>query len=264
MQVQIAEMMDSVKKKRPLVHHITNYVTVNDCANICICSGGAPVMTDEAKDIPEMVRISSAVVLNIGTLNETTVDSMLLAGKTAKRFGIPVILDPVGVGATEYRTDVAWKLIKRAEVSVIKGNGGEISVLAGMGGIVKGVDSISGSRDENAAISLASMTGAVVAATGKTDYVSDGKTTYILNNGCDMMETVSGTGCMACSVVGAYVGACGASAESVAAAISAFSIAGEISGEKAFGPGSFKTKLFDSLYNLTPEEAKKRAKISEA
>ncbi len=261
MEIQIAEMMDNVKKKRPLVHHITNYVTVNDCANICICSGGSPVMTDEAKDIPEMVRMSSAVVLNIGTLNETTVDSMLLASKTAKRFGIPVILDPVGVGATEYRTDVAWKIIKKGSVSVIKGNCGEISVLAGMGGEVKGVDSISGSKDENAAIALAKETGAIVGATGKTDYVSNGEVTYELNNGCDLMEAVSGTGCMASSVVGAYVGACGASPESVAAAIAVFSIAGEISSEKVCGPGSFKTNLFDSLYNLTAKDVESRLKI---
>ncbi len=252
-----AEMMRDVREKKPLVHHITNYVTVNDCANVCICAGGAPVMTDEAKDIPEMVAMASAVVLNIGTLNERTVGSMLLAGKEANRNNVPVILDPVGAGATSYRTSVASDILAKVEVAVIKGNSGEISVLAGLGGKVRGVDSVGGSEGAgNAAVSLAERTGAVVAATGKTDYVSDGKVLNILKNGSDMLETVSGTGCMTASVVGCYAGACGVSADSVSAGISVFNIAAEkaVAGGKVFGPASFKTKLLDSLYGLTEED----------
>ena len=248
-----SEMMRKVRETCPLVHHITNYVTVNDCANICICAGGSPVMTDAEKDVPDMVKLSSAVVLNIGTLNDRTIDSMLLAGRTANSLGVPVILDPVGVGATPYRTETAWRILDNVKVAVIKGNHGEISVLAGSGGKVRGVDSVSGSDDTaSAARELALRTGAIVAATGPVDYVSDGRTVVTLRNGSEFMGTVSGTGCM----LGAYVGACGVSLESVASAVSVFTIASEVAVRegKVFGPGSFKTKLFDSLYNLKTED----------
>lgn len=252
-----ADMMARVRAMRPLVHHITNYVTVNDCANVCICAGGSPVMTDEVRDIPEMVALASAVVLNIGTLNERVLESMAVAGREANRNDVPVILDPVGVGATSYRTAAVRKLMDAVEISVIKGNGGEIGVLAGLGGEVRGVDSVSGSDDAGAAVSsLAERTGAVVAATGETDYVSDGRSLAVLRNGSPMLEKVSGTGCMVSSVAGCYAGACGVSVASVSAAISVFNIASEkaVEGGKVFGPASFKTKLLDSLYGLSKED----------
>lgn len=252
-----SEMMLKVRETCPLVHHLTNYVTVNDCANICICCGGSPVMSDAAEDVPDMVKIASSVVLNIGTLNPRTVESMILAGKTANGLGIPVILDPVGVGATPYRTETVERILGSVKVSVIKGNHGEISVLAGLGGEVRGVDSVSGGNNiSEAVLNLARKTGAVVAATGPVDYVSDGKEVIALSNGSEYMSTVSGTGCMVSSVVGAYVGACGASAESVSSAISVVNIASEVavSEKKVFGPASFKTKLLDSLYNLKTED----------
>ncbi len=247
-------MMTNVRAKCPLVHMITNYVTVNDCANICICAGGSPVMTDATGDILEMVNLASAVVLNIGTLNNRTIDSMILAGKIANTKNIPVILDPVGVGATEYRTETAKKILKEVKVDIIKGNHGEISILAGLGGEVRGVDSAKGAENvAEAAKTLALRTGCVVAATGSIDYVSDGNSVITLNNGSKWMSTVSGTGCMLSAVVGAYVGACGPTPESVASAISVLNIASEVAteGGKVFGPASFKTKLLDSLYNLT-------------
>ena len=252
-----SDMMEKVRRTCPLVHHITNYVTVNDCANMCICAGGSPVMTDAEKDVPDMVKLASAVVLNIGTLNDRTIGSMLLAGKTANSLGIPVILDPVGVGATPYRTETARRILDEVRIAVIKGNHGEISVLAGSGGKVRGVDSVSGSDDiASSARELALRTGAIVAATGPVDYVSDGKTVITLRNGSEFMGTVSGTGCMLSSVTGAYIGACGVSLESVASAVSVFTIASEVAirDGKVFGPGSFRTKLFDSLYNLKTED----------
>lgn len=256
-----SEHMKKVRDTCPLVHHITNYVTVNDCANICICAGGSPVMTDESKDVPDMVKIASAVVLNIGTLNERTVQSMLLAGKCANDAGIPVILDPVGVGATQYRTAVAELILKKVKVSVIKGNHGEISVLAGLGGEVRGVDSVSGANDvASATLALAKRTGTIVAATGPVDYVSDGESVVSRSNGSPLLATVSGTGCMTSSVVGAYVGACGGSMESVASAISVMCIASEIAAEDpaVTGPGTFKPKLLDAMYNLKSEDVDAR------
>lgn len=249
-----SEMMEKVHAKCPLVHMITNYVTVNDCANICICAGGSPVMTDAAEDIPEMVGLASAVVLNIGTLNNRVIESMILAGKTANAKNIPVILDPVGVGATKYRTETAERILKEVKVDVIKGNHGEISILAGLGGEVRGVDSAKGADNvAEATKTLAVKTGCIVAATGPVDYVSDGHHPITLRNGSEWMSTVSGTGCMLSAVVGAYVGACGPTLESVASAISVLNIASEAAAEggKVFGPASFKTKLLDGLYNLT-------------
>lgn len=250
MQHSVSEMMARVRAARPLVHQITNYVTVNDCANATLCAGGSPVMTDAAEDVPDMASISSAVVLNMGTLNARTVESMLAAGKAANDRGIPVVFDPVGAGATPYRTAVARRLIASLDLAAIKGNCGEISVLAGLGGEVRGVDSASSCDGSDAVRSLSSETGAVVAMTGPTDYVSDGRVSVALSNGHPLLECVSGTGCMVSSVCGCYVGANGASADSVAAAISVFAIAGEVAAEAAGGPGTFKPLLLDALYNL--------------
>ncbi len=259
MREDIAEMMRIVRERTPLVHHITNYVTVNDCANACICAGAAPVMTDEALDVPGIVRISSAVVLNIGTLNRRTVASMRIAADEARRADVPLVVDPVGAGATAYRTETARELIKGG-VDVIKGNGGEIAVLAGMSGEVRGVDSVSDSGGD-AAAALAVSAGCIAAATGPTDYVSDGRTSYAVGNGCGLMERVSGTGCMAASLVGAYTGACGVSAEAVTAALTVFAVAGEIAGEGSPGPGTFRMRLLDALEGLRPEDILERADV---
>lgn len=249
-----SSLMANVRAKSPLVHLITNYVTVNDCANVAICAGGSPIMTDEMKDVVDISKIASAVVLNMGTLNVRTVDSMLLAGKVANENGVPVIFDPVGAGASRYRNEVADRILKNVKVAVIKGNAGEIGFLSGTGGEVKGVDSVSASNEVAAVESLARKYNCVVAMSGKIDYVSDGKTTVKLSNGHDFMGCVSGTGCMLAAVVGCYVGANGASVESVSSAITAFSLAGEIAGPKSEGPGTFKQRMLDALYNLTDEQ----------
>ncbi len=252
-----SEAMNLVRNKVPLVHHITNYVTVNDCANICICAGGSPVMTDAIEDVPDMVAISSATVLNIGTLNERTVASMRVAHRTAVSKGIPIVLDPVGAGATAYRTSVSEELISLGP-SVIKGNAGEIGFLAGTGGDVKGVDSHGSTDIEEAVRILAQRAGCIVAATGEIDYVSDGTTVLRLSNGCDLQSRVSGTGCMLSSVVGAYVGACGASIDSVASAITVFNIAAEVASEDCNGPGTFKPALMDALASLDADTVDSR------
>ena len=256
-----SDFMKIVREKTPLVHHITNYVTVNDCANVTICAGGSPVMSDEAKDIVDISRISSAVVLNMGTLNERTVESIIISGKVANENGIPVVFDPVGAGASAYRNEVADRVLREVKVDVIKGNAGEIGVLSGIGGEVRGVDSVSSNNEKLATEALAKKYNCVVALTGKTDYVSDGERTITLKNGHDLMGCVSGTGCMVSSVVGCYVGANGVSVDSVAAAISTFSIAGEIAAETANGPGTFKVNLLDSLFNLTCEKFDEMRKV---
>ena len=251
-------MLMNVWSKKPLVCQITNYVTVNDCANITICAGGSPVMTDAIEDIEDMVKISSALVLNIGTLNSRTVESMMLAGVTANKCGIPIILDPVGAGATRFRTETAKRLMDRLDIAVIKGNSGEIATLCGLDGKVRGVDSDS-VFGADAALKLALKTGSIVAMTGKVDYVSDGKDTYKLENGTPNLDCISGSGCMLSAVTGCYVAANGVSIDSVISAISAFNIAGElVTGSE--GPGTFKARLFDSLYNLSEADIAARTR----
>lgn len=251
MEFRPSEFMAKVRSSVPLVHHITNYVTVNDCANICICAGGSPVMTD-GPDTAEMVGISSSTVLNIGTLNPRTVDSMAVAADAA-RGRIPIVLDPVGAGATTYRTETARMLMSR-HPDVIKGNAGEIGVLSGAGGDVRGVDSAGSDDAADATVELARKAGCVVASTGKVDYVSDGSVLLELSNGSDMLGMVSGTGCMVSSVVGCYVGACGADVMSVAAAITAFNVASERAAGDSRGPGTFKPVLMDALHSLNGED----------
>lgn len=256
----IGTYMRNVWSKKPLVCQMTNYVTVNDCANITICAGGAPVMTDAIEDVEDMLKISSALVLNIGTLNSRTVESMMLAGKTANRLSIPVVFDPVGVGATTYRTQTATDILKEIKVSVIKGNAGEIATLCGLDGKVRGVDSDS-DFGADAPMTLALRTGSIVAMTGKVDYVSDGNDTFRLENGTANLDCISGTGCMLSSVTGCYVGANGAEIQSVIAAVTAFNVAAELI-TKSEGPGTFKARLFDSLYNLSYEDAESRMRVS--
>ncbi len=256
------DMLKNVKEKKPLVCQITNNVTINDCANITICAGGAPVMTDSLADAIEMVGMASALVLNIGTVNDDTLEMMVSAGKVANDCNIPVILDPVGAGATGFRSRAAEGIMRNVKVSVIKGNAGEIASLLGQKGKVRGVDS-DASSEASDCIELAKRLGVIVAMSGETDYVSDGETTYALSNGIPMMDMVSGTGCMLSSVIGCYVGANGVSVESVSAAITAFTVAGELADDSK-GPGSYKVNLLDSIYSLTPDAVDSRAKVGKA
>lgn len=257
MEIRFSEYLERVRAARPLVHHITNYVTVNDCANICICAGGSPVMTD-GEDVADMVSIASVSVLNIGTLNERTVHSMEVAASVAAG-RIPFLLDPVGAGATQYRTDVS-EMLMRFHPTVIKGNAGEIGVLSGIGGDVKGVDSHGSSDAEAAVRALSRATGSIVVATGAEDYVSDGETVLRLENGTEMLENVSGTGCMLSSVVGCYIGACGRDIMAVAAAVTAFNVAAEVAAEDSRGPGTFKSALMDAMFSLDGRTLDSKAK----
>jgi len=257
-----AEALKKVRDKRPLVHHITNYVTVNDCANITLCVGGAPVMADAIEEVEEMVHLASALVLNIGTLNSAQVESMLKAGRAANRLSIPVVLDPVGAGATKLRTEVARKLLDQLDITILKGNAGEIGVLAGTGGSVRGVDSMGAQGDPvMVASELARTSGAIVIMSGPTDVVSDGKRTSLVDNGHAMMGSISGTGCMAASVAGAFAAVNEDKVLAATAAMVSLGIVGENSAKRAEGPGSFKMALFDEMAALAPEEMAKRAKV---
>ena len=258
----LAGLLDAVRSQRPLVHHITNSVTVNDCANITICAGAAPVMADAPEEVAEMVTAASALVLNIGTLSQGQVDAMLIAGRRANTLGIPLILDPVGVGATRFRTETAWRLLDSLEITVLKGNAGEIGVLAGTGGSVRGVDSGGAPDDPIETVrECARSIGAVVAMTGAVDVIADQKRVFLVENGDPMMDRLSGTGCMAASVTGAFAAVGDDHAVSTAAALAAFGLAGERGARGARGPYSFRTALFDEFARLTPDDLARHARI---
>ncbi|KDE56118.1 hydroxyethylthiazole kinase [Methanoculleus sp. MH98A] len=259
-----AGLLAAVRSGRPLVHHITNSVTINDCANITICAGAAPVMAEAPEEVGEMVAAAGALVLNIGTLSATQVEAMLIAGRRANELGIPVVLDPVGVGATEFRTATAHRLLDALDIAVLKGNAGEIGVLAGTGGSVRGVDSggVAGDPVETAR-ECARSTGTVVAMTGAIDVVTDGSRVFLVRNGNPAMDRLSGTGCMASSVTAAFVAVADDYAVASAAALAAFGLAGERGAAGARGPYTFRTALFDELAGLSPDDLARHARIEE-
>lgn len=258
----LASLLAAVRSHRPLVHHITNSVTINDCANITISVGAAPVMAEAPEEVAEMVSAAGALVLNIGTLSQGQVDAMLIAGRRANVLGIPVILDPVGAGATRFRTETAWRLLDSLDVAVLKGNAGEIGVLAGTGGSVRGVDSggIAGDPVETVR-ECARATGTVVAMTGPVDVVADKRRVFQVGNGNPMMDHLSGTGCMAASVTGAFAAVADDYVVTTAAALAAFGLAGERAAAGARGPYSFRTALFDELSVLTPGDLAEHARV---
>jgi len=263
-----SDLFARVREKRPLVNHITNYVTVNDCANITLCAGGAPVMADAPEEAAEMTSIASSLVLNIGTLNAAQIESMILAGKMANRRGIPVIrrLRSGGRGSTRVPDGLSTKrLLDELEITVLKGNAAEIGVVAGVEAVVRGVDSCGLAGDPvMIGRGLAQKLGCTVAISGATDIVTDGKHTLLVDNGHPLMGSISGTGCMAASVIGAF---CAESEDCVtasAAAFAALGLAGERAAAVAHGPLSFKVALFDELASLTPQDLGAGARIRTA
>ena len=244
-------LLAKVREARPLVHHLTNVVTVNDCANVTLSVGGAPVMADAPEEVAAMAGMADALVLNIGTLSSPQVESMLLAGRAANERGIPVVLDPVGAGATSYRTATAARLLEALEIAVLKGNAGEIGTIAGSGGRVRGVDSAGLAADPaEVCSSLAGRFGCVVALSGPVDVVSDGYRTAFVENGHPLMGVVSGTGCMAGSVTGAFAAITDDRFAATVAALATFGLAGERAARGASGPGSFRPALLDALAAL--------------
>lgn len=263
---QINEALNALHVKKPLVHHITNYVTVNDCANVVLAIGASPVMADELKEVGDMVSICNALVLNIGTGNERTLLSMIEAGRVANAKNIPVLLDPVGIGATPFRFESVALLLKEVKFSVIRGNMAEIKNIAGLEAKSAGVDSLDDESDGGKiAKALALKLGCTIAITGKTDIVSDGIQTYALDNGDINLTKVTGTGCMTSSLIGSFLGANNNPQVSAIAGIWSMSIAGENatcklkSGE---GIGSFKVYLMDAISGMSGDIFDEKGKIA--
>jgi len=258
----LGTLLGDLRAKRPLVHHITNAVTINDCANATIAIGGAPVMAEAMEEVAEMVTIADALVLNIGTLSRQQILSMIEAGHAANQKGIPIILDPVGAGATTMRTESSRILLEELKIAVLKGNAGEIGVLAGADAKVRGVDSCGISGDiAVVAKAFAKEKGIVVAVSGKTDIATDGRRTVFVENGHERMGRLSGTGCMAASLTGAFSAVTEDRVAAAAAAFSAFGIAGELAAPGAAGPYSYRSALVDRVAALTPADITKHARI---
>jgi hydroxyethylthiazole kinase len=251
-----------LRERKPLVHQITNYVVMNETANATLALGALPVMAHAPEEVEEMASVAGALVLNIGTLSEHWVDAMLLAGKAASG---PIVLDPVGAGATRYRTDTAKRLLDELEIAVVRGNAAEVATLAGRQAEIRGVESI-GVEGSNADLArdASRALGSVVAVTGATDHVSDGQRVVAVSNGHELLGTVSGTGCMSTSVTGSFLAAKPAEPlDAAAEALVAFGVAGEDAAREARGPGTFHAALYDALYNLDPDTLDGRAKVAE-
>lgn len=268
--IQVGKWLDKVREMRPLVHNITNVVVTNISANALLSIGASPVMAYAKQEVADMARLASGLALNMGTLDESVVESMLIAGQAANEAGVPVVFDPVGVGATPYRNEVAEQVTRQLNLTVLRGNVGEMGVLLGAGGEVKGVDAAgAGANLPDVMKRYAKQKGCVVIATGETDYVTDGETIWELDNGHELMAAITGSGCMATAILGAFTGVAGRQAdartyaEACVAALTCYNVAGEIAAEQAKGPGTFQASLFDALFHLKSKEAESRAKITE-
>lgn len=267
-------ILENVRRKTPLVHCITNYVTVNDCANILLACGGSPIMADDQDEVEDITSICGALCVNIGTLNRRTISSMLKAGKKANEVGHPAVFDPVGAGASALRTSTTFQLVDQVRFTVIRGNISEIKTVYQGSGTTKGVDAdVSDAvTDGNLAQSIAfaqelsRRTGAVIAVTGAIDLVADGEKAYVIRNGHPLMSRITGTGCMLSAITAAFCAANpGEPLEATAAAVSAMGLCGELAHARLLksqdaGTGTFRAWLIDAMSRLDGaalEEGKK-------
>jgi len=260
--IAIAHLLEKIRKEKPLVHHITNWVTIYDCANIVRMLGALPVMAHTKEESAEMQAISNALVLNIGTLTPKIIESMLLAAKKANDLGHPVVLDAVGVGATRLRTEKAVEILEKTRVGIVKGNPSEIAKLAGAKVITKGVESTEVNGDLfSMAKDLAKNYGNTVVVTGKHDIVAAKGQAFLVKNGHEMLGNFVGTGCMAASVLGCFAAVEPDLGKASVAALSSFGIAGELAAEKTDGPAAFKQEFFDQIYKLDSSNLEKMQQI---
>jgi hydroxyethylthiazole kinase len=264
MSVSPGATLRALRERKPLVHQITNYVVMNETANATLALGALPVMAHAREEVEEMVRLAGALVLNIGTLSPNWVEAMLAAGKAANAAGVPVVLDPVGVGATRYRTETAKRILGDVDVAVLRGNQGEVATLVGVAAEVRGVESIGvGSEPAELARIAAERLGLVASVTGPVDHVSDGRSVLAVVNGHELLAAVTGTGCMSSALTGCFLAVKReAPLEAAAEALAAFGVAAEDAARDARGPGTFHAGLYDALAGLDPETLDARARIS--
>ena len=265
MTVSPGTTLRELRERKPLVHQITNYVVMNETANATLALGALPVMAHAPQEVEEMVGLASALVLNIGTLSEHWIEAMLFAGRAASAREIPVVLDPVGAGATAYRTDTARRILDEVRVTVLRGNPGEVATLVGADAEVRGVESIAtGLEQRELAVEAGRQLGLVASVTGPVDHVSDGERTLAVANGHPLLAAVTGTGCMSSALTGCFLAVKpDEPLEAAAEALAAFGVAAEDAAEGAAGPGTFHAQLYDALAALDPDTLDGRARISE-
>jgi hydroxyethylthiazole kinase len=259
---QAARNLRVVRERRPLVHNITNFVVMNYTANALLAMGASPVMAHADNEVEEMVSLAGALVLNIGTLTDNWVTAMIAAGRKATDKKIPIVLDPVGSGATRLRTESTRKILSQTRVGVLRGNASEILSLQDENSRTKGVDAVHG-VDEAARVAgiLAAQLGTTLAITGPVDLITDGRRMVRVANGHPLMASVTGTGCTATAAVGAFLAVDPDPVSAAASALAFFGLAGEVAGASATAPGSFMIKLLDALFTITPEQLQGGCKI---
>jgi hydroxyethylthiazole kinase len=260
-----ASLLEKVRTQNPLVHNITNAVVTNFTANGLLALGASPVMADAHEEVAEMVSHARSLVVNIGTLNARTVESIILAGKAANQLEVPVIFDPVGAGATTFRTESAQRIMREVKVSIIRGNSAEIANVIGEKWEIKGVDAGITSGDVTAlAQEAARRLNCIVVITGKEDVITDGTNTYLVANGHPLLTKVTGTGCLLTSVIGAFAAV---EMDLLQASVAALTVYG-IAAEKAavltaeMGPGSFQIEFLNQLYNVSTDDIHQFASYS--
>ena len=253
----------AMRERKPLIHQITNYVVMNETANATLAVGALPVMAHAPEEVEEMAGLAGALVLNIGTLSRHWVEAMLAAGWAANAGGVPVVLDPVGAGATAYRTDTAKRILDEVDVAVLRGNVGEVATLVGVAAEVRGVESVdAGAEAAEVAREAARSLGVVASVTGAVDHVSDGERVVAIANGDPMLATITGTGCMSSAVTGCFLAVAESPFDAAAEALVAFGVAGEDAARDAKGPGSFHVNLYDALAALDPATLDGRAQVT--
>jgi hydroxyethylthiazole kinase len=251
-----------IRARRPLVHQITNYVVMNETANITLAIGASPVMAHALGEVEEMASVASALVLNIGTLSPEWVEAMVLAGRAANRHGAPVILDPVGAGATTMRTEAARRILAEVSIAILRGNAAEVAALSGGRAAIRGVDSLGSEDPRSLAEAAAAQLGCVVAVTGPVDHVAGAGASVAVSNGVPMLARVTGTGCMASALCGCFAAVQPDDPLRAAAeALAAFGVAAEHAAIGAEGPGSFHVRLYDCVAGLDPETLDGEARI---
>lgn len=262
MSANASDVLEKVRTEKPVIHHLTNWVTIYDCANIVKVFGASPVMAHAKEEVADMAGIASALVLNIGTLTTDFVEAMKLAAIAANRKGIPVVLDVCGAGATKLRDDKCFEILDEVKVDIIKGNASEIARIAGENVQTKGVDAAAVEKNlQELASGLARKRNCTIVITGIEDIVTDGKRVVLVKNGHPMMASIVGTGCMATSVIGTFAAVEKDLVAASVAGLVCYEVAAEIAVQEAKGPGTFKEKLYDAVYSLDADTVKRMQRV---
>ncbi|MFE8700216.1 hydroxyethylthiazole kinase [Cytobacillus sp. FJAT-54145] len=267
---EIKHLFKLIKDNNPLVHHITNQVTINDCANVTLAIGASPVMADYTREVEEIVSKADALLLNLGTFNEERYQSMKVAGKKANQLGIPIVFDPVGVGASSFRKNKALELLKEIDICIIRGNYAEVSSLVGLGGKAKGVDSVNLEESSNDVIKIAKLVAtafdSIVVISGEIDVVTNGQRACIVENGDEWLSKISGTGCASGSLIASFSAVTNDYYLAAVAGISTMGVCGERAKkalEKADGLGTYRVKLMDQLSSMDGDTWGREVRIYE-